>query len=109
MQLLHSPIPSGRGTTTRAKPQPWSGRADLILHARIFRQPWGGGAILSNCLDCWCEIGTEKHSSAGSTGGWVAEKLHILQVNTDDLSGGAQKVALGLFQTYRGLGHASWL
>ena len=39
----------------------------------------------------------------------MAEKLNILQVNTDDSGGGAQKIARGLFQTYRTWGHDSWL
>ena len=39
----------------------------------------------------------------------MAEKLHILQVNTNEISGGAQKVAHNLFRFYRESGHASWL
>jgi glycosyltransferase involved in cell wall biosynthesis len=39
----------------------------------------------------------------------MAEKLHILQVNSNEISGGAQKVARNLFQFYRAAGHASWL
>src|SRR5215467_9135099 len=39
----------------------------------------------------------------------MAEKLHILQVNTNEVSGGAQKVAHNLFHSYRARGHASWL
>jgi len=39
----------------------------------------------------------------------MTEKLHILQVNTNEISGGAQKVAHGLFHSYRAWGHASWL
>ena len=35
--------------------------------------------------------------------------LSILQVNTSDGSGGAQRVAWNLFQTYRARGHKSWL
>ena len=36
-------------------------------------------------------------------------QLRILQVNTSDRSGGAQRVAWNLFQTYRARGHKSWL
>ena len=39
----------------------------------------------------------------------MAEKLHILQVNTNEISGGAQKVAHNLFNSYRASGHTSWL
>jgi len=39
----------------------------------------------------------------------MTEKLHILQVNTNETSGGAQKVAHSLFHSYRACGHASWL
>jgi glycosyltransferase involved in cell wall biosynthesis len=39
----------------------------------------------------------------------VAEKLCILQVNTNEISGGAQRVALNLFRSYRSRGHDSWL
>ena len=39
----------------------------------------------------------------------MADKLHILQVNTNEISGGAQKVAHNLFHSYRASGHASWL
>jgi len=39
----------------------------------------------------------------------MADKLHILQVNTNEISGGAQKVAHNLFRSYRARGHASWL
>lgn len=35
--------------------------------------------------------------------------MRILQVNTSDLGGGAQKVALDLFRAYRREGHESWL
>jgi glycosyltransferase involved in cell wall biosynthesis len=42
-------------------------------------------------------------------GGSVAEKLHILQVNTNEISGGAQRVARNLFHSYRACGHVSWL
>lgn len=37
------------------------------------------------------------------------ERLNILQVSTTDRGGGAEKVAWDLFQSYRGLGHNSWL
>src|SRR5262245_16797213 len=36
-------------------------------------------------------------------------QLRILQVNTSDRSGGAQRAAWNLFQTYRARGHKSWL
>jgi glycosyltransferase involved in cell wall biosynthesis len=39
----------------------------------------------------------------------VAEKLHILQVNTNEISGGAQRVARNVFCSYRTCGHDSWL
>jgi glycosyltransferase involved in cell wall biosynthesis len=39
----------------------------------------------------------------------VAEKLRILQVNTNEMSGGAQRVAWNLFRSYRSRGHGSWL
>jgi glycosyltransferase involved in cell wall biosynthesis len=39
----------------------------------------------------------------------VAEKLNILQVNADELSGGAQRVARNLFYSYRACGHNSRL
>ena len=39
----------------------------------------------------------------------MAEKLHVLQVNPNEISGGAQKVAHNLFHSYRASGHASWL
>ncbi len=35
--------------------------------------------------------------------------LHILQVSTSDIGGGAQKVAWNLFRSYRDRGHGSWL
>lgn len=35
--------------------------------------------------------------------------MRILQISTTDGSGGAQKVALKLFQSYRSRGHKSWL
>jgi glycosyltransferase involved in cell wall biosynthesis len=37
------------------------------------------------------------------------EQLRILQVNTEDISGGAALVAWNLFQSYRARGHQSWL
>jgi glycosyltransferase involved in cell wall biosynthesis len=37
------------------------------------------------------------------------QHLRILQVNTSDRSGGAQRAAWNLFQTYRARGHKSWL
>ena len=36
-------------------------------------------------------------------------KLRILQVNSNELSGGAQRIAHNLFATYRAIGHDSWL
>jgi glycosyltransferase involved in cell wall biosynthesis len=39
----------------------------------------------------------------------VAEKVNILQVNTNDISGGAQRVAWNLFRSYRSRGQRSWL
>jgi len=39
----------------------------------------------------------------------VAERPYVLQVNTSDISGGAQRVAWNLFRSYRSRGHASWL
>jgi glycosyltransferase involved in cell wall biosynthesis len=39
----------------------------------------------------------------------VAEKLRILQVNTNEISGGAQRVAWNLFRSYRSRGYGSWL
>ncbi|HEY7168771.1 MAG TPA: glycosyltransferase [Candidatus Binatia bacterium] len=36
-------------------------------------------------------------------------KLGILQINSNELSGGAQRIAHNLFQTYRTGGHDSWL
>ena len=36
-------------------------------------------------------------------------RLRILQVSTLDVAGGAEKVALSLFQSCRSLGHRSWL
>jgi glycosyltransferase involved in cell wall biosynthesis len=39
----------------------------------------------------------------------VTEKLHILQVNTNEVGGGAERVAHNLFQRYRAAGHDSWL
>ncbi len=43
-------------------------------------------------------------------GGWVSKRpLRILQVSSGDISGGAQKVAWNLFQSYRMLGHKSHL
>jgi len=50
-----------------------------------------------------------RHSSVGLAAWPMAEKLHILQVNTNEISGGAQKVAHNLFHFYRASGHASWL
>jgi glycosyltransferase involved in cell wall biosynthesis len=49
-----------------------------------------------------------------SSGGWwdffVAEdSLRILQVNSADLAGGAERVAWNLFQAYRRRGYQSWL
>ena len=38
-----------------------------------------------------------------------ARRLRILQVSTYDVSGGAEKVAWDLFDTYRTRGHGSWL
>lgn len=35
--------------------------------------------------------------------------LHILQINTADIGGGAEKSAWSLFQAYRARGHAAWL
>ncbi len=35
--------------------------------------------------------------------------MKILQVNTADVAGGAERVAFGLFDRYRELGHESWL
>ncbi len=35
--------------------------------------------------------------------------LHILQVNTYDVAGGAERIACDLFRYYRFLGHQSWL
>jgi len=37
------------------------------------------------------------------------QQLRILQVNTSDRSGGAQRSAWNLFQIYRARGHKSWL
>lgn len=37
------------------------------------------------------------------------QSLRILQVNTSDIAGGAEKVAWNLLQTYRERGHTSWL
>jgi len=37
------------------------------------------------------------------------QPLHILQVSTADIGGGAERVAWSLFQSYRLRGHASWL
>jgi hypothetical protein len=39
----------------------------------------------------------------------VDHPLRILQVNTADLGGGAEKVAWELLQAYRKRGHDSWL
>jgi len=39
----------------------------------------------------------------------VAERPYVLQVNTNDISGGAQRVAWNLFRCYRDRGHGSWL
>src|SRR5690349_20500353 len=39
----------------------------------------------------------------------VNAKLAILQVNSNELSGGAQRIAHNLFETYRAIGHDSWL
>src|ERR1700756_5016801 len=50
-----------------------------------------------------------RHSSVGLAAWPMAEKLHILQVNTNEISGGAQKVAHNLFHFYRASGHTSWL
>ncbi len=36
-------------------------------------------------------------------------EIKILQLNTKDIGGGAEKVAWNLFQTYREYGHESWL
>src|SRR5438552_16815561 len=35
--------------------------------------------------------------------------MKILQVSFSDIEGGAEKVALGLFNAYRDAGHDSWL
>jgi glycosyltransferase involved in cell wall biosynthesis len=35
--------------------------------------------------------------------------MKILQVNTADVAGGAERIAFGLFDRYRELGHESWL
>ena len=35
--------------------------------------------------------------------------MRILQVSTADIAGGAERVAFGLFDRYRELGHESWL
>lgn len=35
--------------------------------------------------------------------------MNILQVNTYDIAGGAEKIAWDLFSSYRALGHQSWL
>ena len=39
----------------------------------------------------------------------MAERLNILQVNTADEGGGAEKLARSLFQAYRARGYDSWL
>ena len=39
----------------------------------------------------------------------MKSKLGILQVNSNELSGGAQRIAHNLFLTYRRIGHESWL
>jgi glycosyltransferase involved in cell wall biosynthesis len=43
------------------------------------------------------------------TGSGVDRPLQILQVNSADIAGGAEKVAWNLFQAYRRRGHRSWL
>ena len=39
----------------------------------------------------------------------MTERLRILQVNSNEISGGAQRVAWNLFRSYRARGHDSWL
>jgi len=54
--------------------------------------------------------GTEKSSDADYELWTGAEpRMNILQVNSSDISGGAQKVAWNLFQSYRSRGHRSYL
>ena len=51
-----------------------------------------------------------RNSPAGCGGGLVSNRpLRILQVSSSDMSGGAQKVAWDLFQSYRMRGHISHL
>ena len=42
-------------------------------------------------------------------GGMTEQPLRILQVNTADLGGGAERVAWNLHRTYRAQGHQTWL
>src|SRR6185295_3580196 len=63
-----------------------------------------------NCLASSPAIGTATNSPDSYGAGLRADRpLRILQTSTSDVAGGAEKVAANLFQTYRSLGHESWL
>src|SRR4029078_887423 len=80
--------------------------------ARTFRVRLAAAQKHSKSRGSLSEIGqgmSANLDAMSSYHGDAARRLNILQVNTFDVGGGAEQVAMNLLRSYRARGHGSWL